>query len=127
MFSDSDHIYTSGEERCDRKKDWETENETKLEGLVCYLKGANRRQILRAKIIGAWLRVCGTTASGTVLSATEFWDFLCASYNVSPLNLQSHCKVCGTAFGVMHTLSCSTGSLVISRHNKIRDEILYIS
>ena len=62
-----------------------------------------------------------------VLSATGFRDFLCAHYNVSPLNLHSHCDGCGTAFGVTHTLSCCIGSLVIARHNEIRDELLYLS
>ena len=27
----------------------------------------------------------------------------------------------------MHALSCSTGSLVIARHKKIRDKLLYLS
>ena len=30
-------------------------------------------------------------------------------------------------FGVIHVLSCSIGGLVIARHKKIRDEILYLS
>ena len=99
----------------------------KLKDLVCDLKGINRCLILQAKITGAWLNVCGTIVSGTVLSATEFWDFLCAGYNVSPQNLQSHCDRCGTVFGVKHKLSCNTGGLVIVRHNKIHEKILYLS
>ena len=59
----------------------------------------------------------GTKVSGTVLSATEFRDFLCTRYNVSPLNLQSHWDGCGTAFGATHVLICSTGGLVIA-HQK---------
>ena len=57
----------------------------------------------------------------------EFRDFLCARYNISPLNLQTHCNGCGTEFDVTHTLSCSTGGLFIARYNKIRDKILYLS
>ena len=53
--------------------------------------------------------------------------FLCARYNVSPVNLQSHCDGCGTAFGVTHTLSCSIGGLAIACHNEIRDGLLYLS
>ena len=75
----------------------------------------------------AWLSVQGTSVSGTVLSATEFRDFLCALYNVSPLNLRIHCDGCGTAFVVMHALSCSIGGLLIAHNNKIRDKLLYIS
>ena len=53
--------------------------------------------------------------------------FLCACYNVYPVNLQSHCDRCGTVFGVTHTLSCSIGGLVIARHNEICDKIFYLS
>ena len=74
----------------------------------------------------AWLSVQGTSVSGTVLSATEFRDFLCARYNVSPLNLRIHCDGCGTAFVVMHALSCSIGGLLIVYHKKIRDKLLYL-
>ena len=126
-FSDDDHLWTIGEERGDGKKDREAANKTKLKGLVRDLKVTNRRLIIRAKITGVWLVVCSTTFSSTVLSATEFWDFLCAHYNIYPLNFQSHCGGCGTSFGVVHTLTCSTGGLVIARHNKIRDKLIYLS
>ena len=53
--------------------------------------------------------------------------FLCDRYNISPVNLQSHCDRCGTAFVVTHILSCSIGGLVIARHNGIRDKLLYLS
>ena len=53
--------------------------------------------------------------------------FLCARYNVSTVNLQSHCDGCGIEFGVTHALSYSIGVLVIARYNKIRDKILYLS
>ena len=115
-----------GEERRDWQKYQEVTNETKLKGLVQYLKGANRRLLLRSKSTGAWLSVHGTTVSGTVWSATEFSAFSCARYNISTLNLQSHCDGCGTAFGVTHKLSCSTGGLVIPSHKKISDKILYL-
>ena len=73
------------------------------------------------------MSIHGTPVSYTVLYATEFWDLLCAHYNVSPLNLQIHFDRCGTTFGVIHALSCSTGVLVIARHNEIRDKLLYLS
>ena len=126
-FSNYDHLRTLGEERHDGKKDREAAYETKLKGLVRDLKGTDKRLIQRAKRTGAWLSVRGTTVSGTVLSATELWYFLCALYNVSTLNLQRHCYGCGTSFRVTHTLSCSTGGLVIAHHNKIRDKLLYLS
>ena len=126
-FSNSDHLRTLGEERCDRKKEQEVANKTKLKGLVRDLKGTDRRLILRAKSTGAWLMVRGNSVSGTVLSATEFWDLLCARYIVYPLNLQRHCDRCGTTFGVTHAFSCSTGNLVISCNNKIHNKLLYLS
>ena len=52
--------------------------------------------------------------------------FLCARYNVSPVNLQSHCDGYGTALGVTHALSCRIGGLIIARHNEICDELLYL-
>ena len=99
----------------------------KLKGLIRNLKDTDNRLILHAKTTGAWLSISGTTVSGTVLSASEFRNILCACYNVSPLNLQIHCDGCGTAFGVTHALSCSMDGLVIARHNKICDKILYLS
>ena len=73
------------------------------------------------------MSVRGNTVLGTVLSATELQDFLCARYNLSPVNLQSHCDGCATSFGVTHALSCIIGGLVIAGHNKICDELLYLS
>ena len=126
VFSNSNHLWRLGKERRDVKKEQEAAYKTKLKGLVRKLKGTNRRLILRAKITGTWLSVRGTTVSGTVLSATYFRDFLCARYNVSTLNLQSHCDRCVTAFGVTHTLSFSIGGLVIVHHKIIRDKLLYL-
>ena len=126
-FSNANHLRTPGEERRDGKKDREAANKTKLKGLFRDLKGTNRCLILRTKSTGACMSIRGTTVAGTLLSATKFWVFLCAHYNVSILNPQRHCDGCGTASGVTHTLSCSTGGLIIVRHNAICDELLYIS
>ena len=81
-FSNANHLRMLGEERRDRQKYREVSNITKLKGLVRDLKGSNRRLIICDKITGSWLSVRGTTVSGTVLSAMEFRDFLCARYNV---------------------------------------------
>ena len=89
-FSNAEHLRTLGEERRDGQKYREVTNETKLRGLVLYLKGTNMCLLLQAKGTGAWLSVRGNTVAGTVLSAEDFRDFLCASYNVFPLNLRSH-------------------------------------
>ena len=115
-FSNADHLWTLNEERRDGKEYWDVAYESILKSLVSDIKGTDNILLLRSKSTGAWLSVRGTTVSGTVLSATEFRDFLCTRYNVSPVNLQSHCGRCGTALEVAHTLNCSIGGLVITRH-----------
>ena len=72
------------------------------------------------------MSVHGSIFSGTVISFTDFGDFLCARYNFPPLNFQSNFDEYGTDFGVTHTLSCSIDGLVIARHNKIYDKLLYL-
>ena len=54
----------------DRKESQDVAYESRLKGLVSNLKGTDKRLLLCAKITGAWLSICGTTVSGTVLSAT---------------------------------------------------------
>ena len=102
-FSSVVHVRTLSEERRDRKESQDVAYLSRIKGLVSNLKGTNNRLLLHAKSTGPWLRVRGTTVSGTVLSATEFRDFLCLCYNFSPVNLQIHCDGCGTAFVVTHT------------------------
>ena len=126
-FSNAKHLRTLSEECRDGKDSRDVAYKSRLNGLVRNIQGTNKCLFLRAKITGAWLSVSGTTVLGTVLSATEFQDFLCTSYNVSPANLQSHCAGCGTMFRVMHALSCIIGSLIVARHNEIREELLYLS
>ena len=105
----------------------ENKYESRPKGLVSDLQGTDKRLLTYSKRKGGWMSVCSNTVSGTVLSATEFRYFLCARYNVFPVNLLSHCDGCGTAVGVTHILRFIIGGLVIVRHNKIRDEILYLS
>ena len=126
-LSNADHLKTLSEEHRDRKKYRDVAKKYRLKGLVQDLKGTDKRLLLRAKSTGAWLSIRATTVSGTVLSTTEFRDILYACYNVSAINPQRHCDGCGTVFGVKHAISCSIGGLVIARHNKIRDKLLYLS
>ena len=86
-FSNAEHLRTIIEEGLNGKKYWDAAYKTKIKGLVRDLKGTDKRLILHDKSTGAWMSVHGTTFSGTVLYATEFRDFLCARYNVYPLNL----------------------------------------
>ena len=70
-LSNANHLRTLSEEQRDR----DVEYKSRLKGLVSYLKGTENRLLLRAKSTGEWLIVRGNTVSGTVLYATEFWDF----------------------------------------------------
>ena len=74
-FSNANHLRTLCEEIRERKKYRDAAYETKLKGLVSDLKVTDKPLILRAKSTGAWLSVRSTTVLGTVLPATEFWDF----------------------------------------------------
>ena len=83
-FSNIDHIWNLSEEICNKKKYRDTAYETKLTGLVRNLKVTDKLQILCAKITGSWLSVRGTTALGTVLSATEFRNFFVLAITCLP-------------------------------------------
>ena len=74
-FSDADHLRTLSEERRDRKEARDVAYESRLKGLVSDVKGFDKQLLLRAKITGTWMSVRGTSVSGTVLFATESWDF----------------------------------------------------
>ena len=60
-FSNANHLQTLGEEIRDGKKYRDAAYKTKLEGLVRDLKDTDKRLILCAKIIGAWMNLRGTT------------------------------------------------------------------
>ena len=116
-FSNTGHLLALRGERCGRQKKQDDANKTKIKGLSLVPQRCLHVPNPTGPKGGGWMSVRGTTVSGIVFSAMEFWDFLCACYNVSPLNIQIKCDGCGTAFGVTHTLSFSTGSLVIARNN----------
>ena len=49
---------------------------------------------------------------------SAFRDALCLRYNWTPADLPRVC-VCGAAFTTDHALSCPTGGVTITRHNKV--------
>ena len=69
-LSNANHLRTLSEERRDRKKSRDVAYKSRLKFLVINLQGTDKHLLLRAKITGAWMSVCGTTVSGTVLSDT---------------------------------------------------------
>ena len=44
-----------------------------------------------------------------------------------PPNFQRKCDVCAASFDISQGLSCSKGGLIIARHNKVHDKLLYLS
>ena len=87
-FSTADHLLALREDRHERQKIWDGANDAKLGGIVENLKAPDCHLILRIKHTGSWLTVQGTTVTGRLLAATDFWDFLCARYDVTPPNLK---------------------------------------
>ena len=53
--------------------------------------------------------------------------FLCARYDVTPPKIQSKCDGCGTSVDVHHVLICRKGGLIITHHNKVSSELLYLA
>ena len=69
-FSTADHIKVVKEERRYGNKYWDDVNDTKLQGNV-------RNQGDFEKRLGSWTSVQGTMVAGTVLTVTQFSDFMC--------------------------------------------------
>ena len=107
-------------------KIWDDANEDKLKGLVKDLEATDRRLILRAKNTGSWLTVQDTKVTGTVLASKKFHDFLYAHYGViyPPPKKNDGCSF---YFSVPHGLSCRNGGLVLTRHNRVRGKLLFLT
>ena len=90
VFSNGFHLLALREESLDGKKNWYDVNDAKLQEIVTNLNGSDHCLILRAKNIGAWLNVQGTTATGTVLSSTEVHIFCVHVMMLSPLTPRSN-------------------------------------
>ena len=86
-FSTADHLLAFKEERWDGKTDQGVANDVKLRKIVSNKSALEKRPFLCAKNTGSWMSVQGTMINGTVLTATESREFLCACYKVNPPNL----------------------------------------
>ena len=67
--SNADHLRNLSEELRYGKEAWDVVYKSRLKGLVSDLQVTAKLLLLHAKITVEWLSVCGTTFSGTVLSA----------------------------------------------------------
>ena len=126
VFYSADHVLALREESRAGQEKRDDINYATLKGLVGDFIDANWCLILRAKNIGSWLNSQGNTVTGALFPDTEFRNFLCTRYNVTPLKLQSNCNRCGIAFNLPHTLICRKVGLVIARHNEVCDKLLYL-
>ena len=73
---------------CNGKKDRDSANDVKLQGIVSGQGTFKKRLLLRAKLTESWMSVRDTTVTGTVLAATEFRYFYVLNTTLTPLNLQ---------------------------------------
>ena len=87
-LSTANHLQDIREESRDEQKIWDDTNNDKLGRLVYNLKVYDHHLILHTKNTGYWMTTRGNKATGTVLAAKEFSDFLCARYNVILPNLK---------------------------------------
>ena len=126
-FSTSDRLWVLKEERRDGKKDWYYANDLKLRGILNDQDSFNKCLFLLSNHTVSWLRVQITTVIGTVPVETEFRDFLCACYNVNPLNLKIKYEIFLKNVSVRHMLSCSNECIVITCLNEISDKIIHLA
>ena len=112
----------------DGQKNRDDNNDARLKGLVGGLIVTNQCLILHAKNTGARMNVQDTTVTGTVLLATEFRNFYAPVIMLPspPPNLQSNFDGCAISFDLRHVLICCKRGLVITCHNKVCDELLYL-
>jgi hypothetical protein len=123
VFRSTDHLKVIRDVKAELKLRNAAKNESSLNGLASKMSYDNRRTILRGKETGQWLLVLPSTVNSTELSAQEFRDALLLRYTRCPPDLPIQCDGCQQKFSVRHALECKRGGLVISRHNKIRDEL----
>ena len=126
-FFNANHLLVIWEERRDIQKIRDDVNDAKLKTLVAELDSYNQNLIICTKNIGAWLNVLVNTVTSTVLVDTEFCDFVCACYDVTPTKPQRKYNGCATFFGVRHILSFRKELLIIEHCNKVRDKLLYLA
>jgi len=74
--------------------------------------------------LSGWLTCVPTAQDHFDLTPQEFRDALAVHYKKSLLELPPICNGCGTPSSLYcHALVCREGSLIIQRHNEVRDAI----
>ena len=74
--STSDNLWAVKEERQDGNKDRDDANDTKSRRIINAQGNLDKRLFMRANHMGSWMSVQGTTVTGTLLTATQFCDFM---------------------------------------------------
>jgi hypothetical protein len=112
---------------CQHTRDKISELEQKLGAVLSDLPADRGRTIKRGQQTGAWLSALPSTVNRTDLSAQEFRDAITIRYGITPSGLPASCKGCDARFTLQHALGCKKGGLVIFRHNKIGDKLVYLA
>lgn len=84
------------------------------------------RAIERGRETGSWLTITPMTLNRTVISPLEFTDGLSLRYHLILPDFPKICDGFNSRTSVRHALKCNHGGMVISRHNKVRDELSFI-
>ena len=84
------------------------------------MKMKKAMELALEKGASAWLTTLPLTEKGFNLHKQAFRDALCLRYGWDPVRLPSTC-VCGSAFTVEHSISCSHGAFLRIRHDRVRD------
>ena len=73
------------------------------------------------------MNIWGNTVTDTVLAATWFRDLFAHIMMLPLYNLPIKCDICGTSFDVRHRIRYSKGGIIIARHKKLCDKLLYLA
>ena len=86
-----------------------------------------KRQLDHMSRAGAssWLSARPLKESDLHLSKSDFRDLIRLRYLLPLENMPLTC-VCGKDYTITHALTCSTGGLIIKRHNDVRDHLAHL-
>jgi hypothetical protein len=76
---------------------------------------------------GGWLTVLPNVMNGSILSYLKFRDGIRLLYAIMLQNLPTHCDGCQVKCNIDHALNCKKGGLVITCHNKVKDELGFLA
>ena len=78
------------------------------------------RCFCRGTKTGTWLMVPPSTVNGADLGYQKWRDTFFLRYVINPPDFPPNYDRCGSALYISHSLNCKNGSLITTRHNKLR-------